>query len=70
MVEWSQVAALTGASVAVIYPPLGLIYRALGNMNHRITVLEKNDVIDVRDLETFEADVGRRLKRIEDHIWK
>jgi hypothetical protein len=75
-INWDQLAAVTAVLIAAFYPLLGLFWRWIKHTEDRfdelrdgIRELQKNDSVDVRDLKAFKSDVGRRLQRIEDHVW-
>lgn len=77
MVDWQGLAAVAGVIIAIIYPALGIIWRWIRHTEDRfdelrdgINELKNQDTVDVRDLQTFKDDVGRRLQRLEDHVYR
>jgi hypothetical protein len=76
IVNWGGVAAVAGAFVLILYPPLGVMWRWIRHTETRFNELQagidrlnSDDELDVRDLTAFKDDVGRRLVRLEDRVW-
>jgi hypothetical protein len=77
MIQWDTVATVATATVVIVYPPLGIIWKWIrhtevrfDDLKYCINDLKTNDTVDVRDLKSFKDDVGRRLDRIESHVWQ
>lgn len=72
MISTNDLAVVIGVSVAILYPPIGVIWRWVSHTEKRFDELQgginkliSDNEVDVADLGAFRKDVDRRLTRLE-----